>query len=620
VSTGLIAFSLFSVLNRPDPRLDASWQMMLIRAHVAGLQFGRDIIFTWGPWGFLCSLTQMGSAAAGPILAWQVGGNLLVAFSLVALTRGLVAWRRAAFVAAILAFHWLFQDTAYFVLIALIAVSGLMRPGAPLVTLAAWGLFLGFLAQIKFTYFVLSSAAVLGAIVCWAGSRSWMRCLAVAGAFACAVLGAWVAAGQDLDNLYPYVRRSLEISSGYADAMGFDEAWPLFAWGSGLALLCALFVWKAWRAIPDRPFALGAAGYLAFSFLVIWKESFIRADIVPLGGHVFGLFTYVLILGPALPGMLFPGTRWHWFDLSLAYGLVGIACFDADYYRIGPRILWQMTYGQAQDLKRLRDLPADWQRSFAEASAEDALPAIKAAVGGGTADVYDYSIGTALLNGLRLSPRPIFQSYSAYTPSLEGWNLRHYQSARAPDFLLWKAEDVDGRYPGQDDAMLVASLPGHYEALFEERGYYLFRKGTPVAGLPERRLALRTTVRLSEEVALPSGDFAVWLEANPVPNALGRLRGMLYKPALVNLVTTDAHGGTRTWRLVPRVARAGFILVPTLASGRDMALLMEGKTRSTVKSFHFGAPAGQDEFWSHVDVSVFQMPGLPLRLAEPTDP
>lgn len=218
-STLAIALSLFSVLGRTDPRLDASWQEMLIYAHARGLQFGRDVIFTWGPWGFLCSLTHLGSTEAVPILIWQVAGQLMIALALVSLTRPLVPWRRIAFVAALLAFHWVFQDTVYFVLIALITISALMRPDARLARLVAWTLVLGFLAQIKFTYFVISTAGVLSAMVCWATRGSWKRTWGIAFGFGFAVVAAWIAAGQGLDNLYPYIRRSLEISGGYADAM-----------------------------------------------------------------------------------------------------------------------------------------------------------------------------------------------------------------------------------------------------------------------------------------------------------------------------------------------------------------------------------------------------------------
>jgi hypothetical protein len=44
---------------------------------------------------------------------------------------------------------------------------------------------------------------------------------------------------------------------------------------------------------------------------------------------------------------------------------------------------------------------------------------------------------------------------------------------------------------------------------------------------------------------------------------------------------------------------------------------MRGQTRSWVRSFHFEAPSGQEKFWSHVDLGVFAVPAIPLRLLGP---
>ena len=305
--------------------------------------------------------------------------------------------------------------------------------------------------------------------------------------------------------------------------------------------------------------------------------------------------------------------------LSVPLCLLGIASVDPEFFHQAPRVAWQIIYGQAHALENLGGLPQAWQRSLEEEISGVELPRIRSAVGNATVDVYDYSIGIALLNGLRLSSRPVFQSYSAYTPSLEGFNLRFFQSQKAPAYLLWKGEDVDGRYPGQDDALLVAALPGHYESMFEEGGYWLFRKRSPVADAPApRALMLMRTVRLSEEIELPApAGHAIWLQADPIPNPAGRIRGILYKPALLNIATTDDRGLKKAWRLIPRIARDGFIMVPTLADGRDLALLMEGKARSMIRSFHFEAPQGEARYWSRINVVVFQLPGLPVRLVEP---
>ena len=609
-----LGLSLMSLPGAPDARLDGSWQEMLVKAHYQGLQFGRDIIFTWGPWGFLCTRYHLGALGAVPILIWQTAGQLLLAFTLVVLTGRLSASRRIVFFAGLFTFQWLFQDTVYFVVMVLVAIGGLMRIGAAWPRLVAWTLLLGFLSQLKFTYFVVSSGAAIASAACWYGRRSSGRAVAILAGYAAGVLGAWCAAGQSPGNLYPYVLRSLEIASGYGDAMGLDETSTLFVWGASIAILCLLFCWDIWRKVEDRCLGRPASVFLALAFYVMWKESFTRADMVGLGGHVFGLFGFVVILAPVCVGLLFPSRSWHWFDASLLVCLFAVGCADPQFYSSVVRVEWQRLYGGFLQLGRLVDQPADWQEAYDTARELNALPTVRDAVGSGTIDVVNYSEGAALLNGLTLSARPIFQSYSAYTPSLEGWNLRFYQSDKAPDFLLWDSGRVDNRYPGQDDAMLVAALPGHYEPALSEAGYWLFRKITPVSRIAaEHRLLFKRSVHLGESIELPPDTrSAIWLEADAVPNAMGKARALLYKPAEIEIVTTDELGQERTWRLLPRVARAGFLLVPTLERGEDLVGLMNGETKSRVSRLRFEAPGDQGEFWSHVDVNVLTVPSLPL--------
>jgi hypothetical protein len=615
LATLALALSLIGIPGTPATHLDASWQLVLIHAHDEGLQFGRQIIFTWGPWGFLCNGYHMGRACASAILLWQTVGQLGIALTLVALTRSLVAWRRIAFVLLFLAFHWIFTDVAYFVLISLIVVEGLMRQRASWVRLICFALALGFLGQLKFTYFILASAGVVAAAACWVARHSWPRAAVVASAFVASFVGAWAAAGQDLDNLYPYLRRGLEVASGYGDAMGLDEPWPVFLWGAAAALAVACFLFCVRKRHPDGPRATAACAFLAFAFFVMWKESFTRADLVPFGGHVFGFFCLVIVMAPVMPGLFLPGRRLHWLDACVPLCLVAIAQFDPALYSGGPRIMWERYYGNSHALARLGSLPGEWQDAYLQACAEASLPRVREAVGRSTLDVYDFSTAVALMNGLNLDSRPIFQSYCAYTPSLEGWNLRFYQSPRAPDYLLWNEERIDDRFPGEDDALLVAALPGHYTPVLKERGYWLLRRTSALPQVAlERRHLVNRRVRLSEEIEVPAAPGrALWLQANAVPTLLGRARAFLYKPSTLLITTTDDGGHTYAWRFLPRVARSGFMLSPVITTGDDAAALFRGQSRITVKSFHFEAPGDQAEFWDHVEVALFALPDVPVH-------
>jgi hypothetical protein len=615
VLTLVVALSLVGVPGPPAATLDASWQEMLIHAHLNGLQFGKDIIFTWGPLGFLCSHFHMGRQGALALILWQSVGQLGVASALTYLTRELALGRRLLFTAALLAFHWLFQDTVYLVLIALITLAGLMRRDVSTAQLIVWVFVLGFLSQVKFTYMVLAAAGVVAAATGWALRDSSKRALVLACGYAIGVLGSWMAAGQNLDNFYPYLRRSLEITSGYGSAMALDEPTSEFIWGATITLLGIAFSWDVWRSLSERAFGRPASVFLAFSFYVIWKEAFTRADLVPLGGHIFGLISFDVIVASVATGLFFPARRVHWFDGSIGLCLIGLASFDPQYYARVVRVEWQRIYGNVVALDHLSALPAQWQQSFEQAQAGQALPGIKAAVGRGSVDVLNFQTGIVLLNGLDLRARPIFQSYTAYTPSLEGWNLRFFQSSEAPDFLLWNDEEIDMRFPSLDDALLVAALPGHYEPLFSENGYWLFRKVSPAgSGLKGRQLLTERTIGLSEMVQLPAkAPQAIWLQADCVPSTLGRLRSLLYKPALLNLVTVDEQGRENTWRLLPQVAAGGFLLMPTLLHGKDLVALTLGEANSRVGAFRIEAPGDEAEFWSRIKIKVFMLPELPLR-------
>lgn len=606
----VMGITLVGIPIMPSPGIDSSWQVMLIHAHASGLQFGRDVIFTWGPWGFLCNPYHMGATAAVPILVWQTAGQFAIAAALVRLTRDLVAWRRWAFTVLFVAVHWMFLDTGYFILIGLAVTQGLMGREVSLRERVMWAVALGFLSELKFTYLLLCGVGV-GAAVILLGLKSSLKAAAiVAAGFAASVVGFWSAAGQELDGLYPYVRRGLEVSSGYADAMGIEESWPVFLWGAGAALAVGGFLFLAWRRMPDRALAWCQCGVLALLFFVMWKEGFIRAD-----GHVFGFFSLVLIMAPVLPGVLFPGKRVDGFDLVVPVLGLGLGAVEPGIHAKIARIVWERHYGNTHGLAAIGSRVQVMRREWELASARAELPAVKAAVGGHSVDVLTADEASALMNDLNVRARPIFQSYSAYTPSLEGWNLRFYQSPRVPDYVLWKPDLIDGRYPGQDDGFLVQAAAGHLERVLSEGGFILYRRTSAFSSWPMRRVeVLRRTVKLGEVIDVPRDTgCVVGLQLTARPTAIGKVRAVLYRPALLFLEGTDSTGGTHTWRILPRVAADGFILSPILESSGEIDAFLGGKADRSLLSFRLTAPAGQEEFWSSSEVVLYTVPSLPLH-------
>lgn len=86
-------------------------------------------------------------------------------------------------------------------------------------------------------------------------------------------------------------------------------------------------------------------------------------------------------------------------------------------------------------------------------------------IGRATVDIYPWNTLLLFENGLNYQPRPAFQSYTAYTPYLENLNFDLYNSAKAPEYVLYEMQSIDNRYPVFDEPKLNQLLLKNYECI-----------------------------------------------------------------------------------------------------------------------------------------------------------
>jgi hypothetical protein len=97
----------------------------------------------------------------------------------------------------------------------------------------------------------------------------------------------------------------------------------------------------------------------------------------------------------------------------------------------------------------------------------------------GTYDVYSYDQADLFALGLKWSPRPVFQSYSAYTPKLAALNAAHLSGPAAPDHLLFAVQEIDGRLPALDDGASWVPILERYQLRAKGRRLLLDRNASP---------------------------------------------------------------------------------------------------------------------------------------------
>ncbi len=605
-------------LDFPDAAsdwLDASWQSVLVDAHQHGRQFGKEIIFTWGPWGWLGSHFYL-PGSLGPKIVFELISKALFAAVVVAASARLPVVRRWLLLAATVLLAQLFPDALLNLALALATLMWVMERETPRWLLWSTLGTMAFFAHVKFTNTVACGAgiALAGAAHAWRGH--WRRGAESLVVFGGVFLVLWVAAGQNPVRLIDYLRYCGEISRGYAPAMALSEEGPIWIVGLLVAVLNGVLFISVLRRPEDRARNWPLALFVAAIWFLAWKQGFTRAD-----GHVLGFFLACLLIGIALPTLLAGSRRWHWYDISLPLCLVGMGMTDANLLKLSPAIARDHLVRNPQELASLSTFPARFEAAVQREHAAHPLTAVKAAVGSASVDLINYEQGLLLLEGLNYQPRPIFQSYVAYTPALMAKNLRFFQSPRAPDFVVTKIQSIDARYPTLDDALVLAELPRRYSIASETDDYVLLKKKSVGELAPDlrREKVLLVEAALDQPVALPTAHTqALWIDLAVHPTLLGKLRSAAYRPPILYMIATEESGRETRHRLVLPVTAEGFLIQPFLETARDYAAFVRGEGQKWLKQVRFVAETpDENEFWKGVTVRVSALPDLPLHPADP---
>lgn len=96
-------------------------------------------------------------------------------------------------------------------------------------------------------------------------------------------------------------------------------------------------------------------------------------------------------------------------------------------------------------------------------------------------DIFDTEQVIAELYGMNWKPRPVFQSYSAYSSYLDNLNAQKILSEDAPSFILYKSFSIDDRFAIFDEPSTLRNLLLLYSKVSEDGEFdILMRKTEPV--------------------------------------------------------------------------------------------------------------------------------------------
>jgi len=591
----LVSWQRFPII--PGVGLDPSWRLVLQLAADERLHWGTELIFNYGPLGFLdfplvavtwaailsaLFLVAMRIALAVSIL-WIARRRLglpiavIMAYVTVSLSGGVQA-------AVLVAFIWCAVAIAE-------DPPGLARR----VVLFGGGALSALELLMKLDEGLLIGGMCAVAAVTMRGSRP-RNILSIGLAFLACLVAFWFAAGQGVSNVDDFVVSASQLTRGYSSALGLSDGatWqPLAA----LAIWATAFV-AAW--LSGRGLAISQrVGLLLLVFglgFIGWKEAFVRVD----PGHMAVFFSWLLVPWIALP----------WPGRSRVPAVAGLATVAVVYFAatgFSPQNQFRpiaSAKAAVSDLRTVFD-PARRESTrlrarFGMAVAYQLDARSLGLLKGKTVAVWPWETGIVWAYGLDWKPLPVFHSTSAYNTWLDDRAASALASPQGPQRILRHATSgtvpkgkssrnsasrysIDGRYGAYDSPAATLAMLCHFRALRTTERYQVLGRVPNRCGRP--RLLRSTPAEYGQQVGIPrppGRDDIVFARIHgAAPTGVEALRTLFYRP----LPTYIVFNGRTSYRLVPTVAADGLILRarPDLDFPKPFGLAPNARTMGLLK-------------------------------------
>ncbi len=601
----LIVLAVFVPLQpaMPSAGLDPSWAFGMNQAIAQGLVFGKDIVFTFGPYASVYTRMYHPATDRMMVLASLFLGLCYSAAVLLLARKTSLIWI-VIFGAFLCGRLFVSEDSlllSYPLLVAAVVYGDILADDDNIAS-SPWRLSppvlvllfapLGLLPLVKGSFLLLSGGITLLCFI------AFWRLKKRLSAWCCIVtplvtmVACWLLAGQSLLALPYYFLRMFSIISGYTEAMAlpgnYEETLAYLL--ASVAILCV--AGATGRRTPFSRLFLFLS-FLLFLF-VAFKNGFVRHDghaIIAATSLLFAalLLSFTARSRQATAVFLLAVLVWAYID----QGYVGSS--TKSYFGNVRATYRDVTHGLKLRRSSGNKLKAMFDQGLQSLNAEGKIPRLK-----GTVDIYPEEQAYLLASGNVWSPRPVLQSYSAYTPALAQLDASHLTGARAPDNIVFKVEPLNDRFPSLDDGLSWPVLVNDYSPVKMDGGL-LYLVHNPSAGPVSFMEPLSTeTHSLGETVSLPDSPAPLIAELDIHQSFIGDLVSFLYKPTPLS-ITVDLNNGTSmTYRMVSSMAKTGFVISPLIERTEDFALLFGDESywsERRVKAIRVAPASGKSMMW-----------------------
>jgi hypothetical protein len=368
-----------------------------------------------------------------------------------------------------------------------------------------------------------------------------------------------------LEDFYTYIYGVKELASDNSAAAAFypDNNWYLLT----LSIACFLLIPMLDRS---RNIALFYALTILAAFAA-WKHGMARQDIY----HTRGLFYFLTVFFTLLN---FFSNRFKLRTL-----LLSICCLLFFYLNLPNVRLYEELTLPVFRINHFSNFVFN-HTNFKEYHLQASLKNIASQkleqnlldkIGDKRIDIYPWDYSYIAANQLNWQPRPVLHSYAGYSSWLDKMGSRHFNSDKAPEFILLeldkkskdiyggKLEGVDYRYLLNDEPQAMMSILMNYRLVLKNKRYCLFEKKAQNYP-PQSKIISKSIIGFGDTLTLPQVDGILRLKANIRKSFKGQLQSFLFKDQESFISYYLENGDQYTYKIVPKNAVDGIWLNPFL--------------------------------------------------------
>jgi hypothetical protein len=574
-------------MNRPLTGLDPSWTAGLAMAAKDGLDFGDQVIFTYGPLGFLQGpFIWYGDLA---VLAFIHLAAVYVGFCVAlvwALRRSLPIVPSVLIAFLIVTLLPLLEQSILVAVLVCLGVLERERSQRTINVLVVGGAsFAAVEALVKLSFGPIIALVFLIAVI-GLGAR-WWQVLGYLGLFGAEILTLWLITGQSLSTIPDFLENTWQVISGYSEAMLREQG--VAAWKVTTATLAAaivvvgLLAANARARYRDRRARWAGMALMGIAAFAVFKGGVVRPD----AGHLSLFFSTACVLWIAIP---WTKDRWRWLVAgAAAIALMGIPVRPPG-LPTNLNAIANVSYatGQFHSLvsgSRRAELINEGRFGMGIAYGLD--PQTLAALRGHRVAVEPWEIGVAWAYHLDWDPLPIFANYQAYTSKLDEANADKVEDRTGPDRILREnvlvgapqspTGDLDNRYLGWDPPAQARAILCNFVPLHTTVRWQVLGRTSNRCSSPQRVRSVEADPGTTVPVPAPGRNEVVFVRIYGAGvSGLERLSSFLLHARTRRVIVN----GAESYRLIPGTASDGLLLWGSdrIAAGGAFSRIPQART------------------------------------------